>query len=65
MFEAEHLYTLESLAAAFGKISFLSVVAVRIFSNFPSSLLHVETGLGLPLTEHWKDAVLLSLTVSS
>ena len=63
MFEAEHLYTPESLPAAFGKINFPSVVADRIFSDFPSSLLHVDTGLGLPLTEHWKEAVLLSLTV--
>ena len=63
MFEAEHLYTPESLPAAFSKINFLSVVADRIFSDFPSSLLHVDTGLGLPLTEHWKEAVLLSLTV--
>ena len=63
MFEAEHLYTPESLPAAFSKINFPSVVADRIFSDFPSSLLHVDTGLGLPLTEHWKKAVLLSLTV--
>ena len=63
MFEAEHLYTLESLRAIFGKINFSSVVADRIFSDFPSSLLHVHTGLGLPLTVHWKEAVLLSLTV--
>ena len=49
MFEAEHLYTPESLPAAFGKINFPSVVADRIFSDFPSSLLHVGTGLGLSL----------------
>ena len=63
MLEAEHLYTPESLPAVFGKINFPSVVADRIFSDFPSSLLHVDTGLGLPLTEHWKEAVLLSMTV--
>ena len=63
MFEAEHLYTPESLPAAFGKINFASLVADRIFSDFPPSLLHVHTGLGLPLTEHWREAVLLSLTV--
>ena len=63
MFEAEHLYTPVSLLAAFGKINFPTVVADRIFSDLPSSLLHVDTGLGLPPTEHWKEAVLLSLTV--
>ena len=63
MFEAEHLYTPESLPAAFGKINFPSVVADRFFSDFPSSLLHVDTGLGLPLPEHSKEVVLLSLTV--
>ena len=63
MLEAEHLYTPESVPAAFGKINFPSVVADRIFSDFPSSLLHVDIGLGLPLTEHWKEAVLLSMTV--
>ena len=63
MFDAEHLYTPESLPAAIGEINFPSVVADRIFSDFPSSLLHVDTGLGLPLNEHWKEAVLLSLTV--
>ena len=57
IFEAEHLYTPESLPPAFGKTNFPSVVADRIFSDFPSSLLHVDTGLGLPLTEHWKEAV--------
>ena len=63
MFEDEHLYTPESLPAAFDKINFPSVVVDRFLSDFPSSLLHVDTGLGLPLTEHWKEAVLLSLTV--
>ena len=65
MFEAEYLYTPESLQTAFGKINFPSVVADRIFSDFPSNLLHVDTGLGLLLTEHWKEAVLLSLTFIS
>ena len=42
IFEAEHLSTPESLPIAFVKMNFPSVVADRIFSVFPSSLLLVK-----------------------
>ena len=64
MFDAKHLYTPESLPITFFKSKVPRETVDWVISDWPTRLLHVIEGWGLPLTEHWNLAVPFSLTVN-
>ena len=63
MFVAEHWYSPESFAFTFLNSNLPFETAVSLTSERLPLLLHTTAGSGLPLTEHWNDAVPLSFTV--
>ena len=63
MFVAEHWYSPESFAFTFFNSNLPFETADSLTSDRLPLLLHTTAGSGLPLTEHWNDAVPLSFTV--
>ena len=63
MFVAEHWYSPESFAFTFFNSNLPFETADSLTSERLPLLLHTTAGSGLPLTEHWNDAVPLSFTV--
>ena len=63
MFLAEHWYSPESFALKFFKINLPPETADLLTSERLPPLLQTNAGSGLPLTEHWNEAVPLSFTV--